>query len=117
MKLLSLLLALTELTIASTSTLNPAPDVSSLVKATGGKNVTSISPDQLHEGILSAMDAGRVVHSDNLYDYFTNNQGANHTIYVNDTRTFIEMSQVKVQLDKRQTAKYAKTSLPRSAVM
>lgn len=105
MKLLSLFLALAELTTALDNTLHSAPDVSRLVKATGGKNITSISQDQVHEGILSAMDTGRVVHSDNLYDYFTNNHGANHTIYVNDTRTLIDMSQVKAQLYKRQYAK------------
>lgn len=82
-----------------------APDVSELVSATGGKNATGISSDQLHEGILAVMDSDLVVHSDNLHEYFSNNHGANHTIYVNDTRVFIDMSQVEKKLNTRQVAK------------
>lgn len=75
------------------------------MSATGGKNATGISSDQLHEGILAAMDSDLVMHSDNLHEYFPNNHGANHTIYVNDTRVFIDMSQVEKKLDKRQFGK------------
>ncbi|KAJ2971789.1 hypothetical protein NQ176_g7527 [Zarea fungicola] len=50
------------------------------------------------------MHPDHIIHSDNLYDYFSDNHGANHTIYVNNTRAFIDMSQVKPQLGKRQYA-------------
>lgn len=99
---LSIVLALAGLTIAAPEAEGAAPDVSELVKATGGQNVTSLTPDEFHELTLSAMSPELVVNSDKLYDYLSNNQGSNHTIYVNDTRSFIEMSQVKQQVDKRQ---------------
>lgn len=83
----------------------PSPDVSQLVKTTGGRNVTSFSLDQQHENIIKAFDSKHVIHSDNLHDYFLNNHGANHTIYINDTRRFIDMSQVTKELDKRQYGK------------
>lgn len=105
MKLLPLLFALAEIASASPDIVGASPDVSHLVRDTGGKNATLIAPDQQHENILAAMEAHRVVHSDNLYEYLANNHGANHTIYVNDTRSFIHMGLVKPQLDKRQTAK------------
>lgn len=105
MKFLPLFFALAEIATASREIPGASIDVSHLVKDNEDKNVTLITPDQQHENILAAMEAHRVVHSDNLYEYFANNHGADHTIYVNDTRSFIHMSLVKPQLDKRQTAK------------
>lgn len=105
MRFLSLYLLFALNSIASSIILDDATDVSSLLKATGGKNATVVSKDQLHTNILTAMHPDHIIHSDNLYDYFSDNHGANHTIYVNNTRAFIDMSQVKPQLGKRQYAK------------
>lgn len=99
---LSIILALAGLAIAAPEAEEVAPDVSELVKATGGQNATTLTADQFHELTLSAMSPEFVVNSDKLYDYLSNNHGSNHTIYVNDTRSFIEMSEVKQEVDKRQ---------------
>lgn len=100
-----ILVTLAGLAIASPLDARQAPEVSEPVPATGGKNVTAISSDQLHEGILAAMDNDRILNSDELHEYLSNNHGANHTIYLNDTRAFIDMSQVQENLEKRQWAK------------
>lgn len=97
-------------TLAGLATTSPldvrqASEVSEIVPAIAAKNVTVLSPDQLHEGILTVMDSDRIVHSDDLHEYLSNNHGANHTIYLNDTRSFVDMSQVAPKLDKRQYGK------------
>lgn len=90
---------LTELVMAAEASEN---GVSELVKATGGTNLTAVSDDEFHEQVLLSMKDVHVINSDDLYDYFSNNTGASHTIYVNDTREFIQMSSVEKRMDKRQ---------------
>lgn len=101
----SLFAALAGVVVASQQVEVRAPDVSELIKSTGGKNATLVSAEGLHEIILSRMDSQYVVHSDDLHDYLSKNHGANHTIYVNDTGSFIHMGSVEPKLDKRQYGK------------
>ncbi|KAJ2978292.1 hypothetical protein NQ176_g3896 [Zarea fungicola] len=72
-----------------------------LVSFTQGENTTILHADVIHENILLAMDDEHILHSNNLHDYFVNNDGANHTVYVNDTRVFIDMNSVKLVTDKK----------------
>lgn len=92
---------LTELLMAAEANEN---GVSELVKATGGTGLADVSEDEFHEQVLLSMEDVYIIHSGDLYNYFSNNTGVSHTIYVNDTREFIQMSSVEKRMNKRQYA-------------
>jgi hypothetical protein len=60
--------------------------------------------DTAHANIMRVMPSNHVITSNTLYDHFKANSGANHTIYVSDTRKFISLADVKPKqgLSKRQ---------------
>lgn len=97
-----LLAALAGFGVASPRPAVEAADASDLVNSAAKKNVTILTQNQIHANVISNMDAERIVHSDNLYDYFSKHHGADHLIYVNDSRHFIHMSSVQPKHDKRQ---------------
>ena len=71
--------------------------------------------DEVHANVLKDLPSERIVQSHGLHQYFEENFGSNHTIYIADQQKWVDMGSVTVKqpsgnLTTRQTGCYGYTS-------
>ena len=67
----------------------------------------NLTLEDAHRNIMTNMPAHRIIKSDDLHQYFGDNYGANHTIYVPDERSFINLASVNLHIPDEQSLLHA----------
>lgn len=96
-------IALLAICLWALATAIPFPLEAASSEANAGLNISGALNDkkngtftaaEIHANVLKHYPAENVLTSENLYPYLLSNQNANHTIYLSDTRAFIDLRTV-----------------------